>query len=95
VSRLADLRARRSVLIARAQREREGIAAGLEHFAAPLKVVDAGLSVALWLRARPELAGFAAALALAIGARRGFRWMRLGLAAWQAWRWVSAGSAQG
>jgi YqjK-like protein len=95
VSRLAELRARRSVLIARAQREREGIAAGLEHFAAPLKVVDAGLGVALWLRKRPEVAGLAAALAVAIGTRRGLRWMRFALAAWQAWRWVSAESARG
>jgi len=95
VSRLAELRARRGVLIARTQREREGIAAGLEHFAVPLKVVDAGLSVALWLRERPEVAGLAAALAVAIGTRRGLRWVRFGLAAWQAWRWVSAGSARG
>ena len=93
MTRLAELRARRALLIARAQREREGIASGLDQLAVPLKIADAGWSVALWLRERPAATGIAAALAVAIGARRGFRWMRFGLAAWQAWRWMSARSA--
>jgi hypothetical protein len=92
--RLDELRARRGVLIARSQRQREDIAWGLERLAVPLKVVDAGWNVAKWLRERPAVAGIAAALAAAIGARRGLHWIRLGLAAWQAWRWVSARSAQ-
>ena len=95
MSRLAKLRARRGLLIERAQRERESIASGLDQLAVPLKVADAGWSVVLWLRERPGAAGIAAALAVAIGARRGFRWMRFALAAWQAWRWMSARSARG
>jgi hypothetical protein len=95
LSRLAELRARRALLIARAQREREGIASGLDQLAVPLHIADAGWRVALWLRERPGAAGIAAALAVAIGARRGFRWMRFALAAWQAWRWMSARGAGG
>jgi hypothetical protein len=95
MSRLAVLRTRRALLIERAQREREGIASGLAQLAIPLKVADAGWSVALWLRERPGAAGIAAALAVAIGARRGFRWMRFALAAWQAWRWMSARAVHG
>ena len=94
MSRLDELRARRGVLIARVQRQREDIAWELERLAAPLKIVDAGWTVAKWLRERPAVSGIAAALAVAIGARRGLRWIRFGLAAWQAWRWVSARSAQ-
>jgi hypothetical protein len=94
VTRLDELRARRALLLARARTDRVAIAAGLERLAVPLKIADAGWNLALWLRERPAVAGVATALAAAIGARRGLRWIRFGLAAWQAWRWVHARSAQ-
>jgi hypothetical protein len=94
MSRLDELQARRALLIAYAQRDRYAIASGLESLEVPLKIADAGWSGATWLRERPGAAGVVAALAVAIGARRGMRWMRFGLAAWQAWRWMSARRAQ-
>ncbi|HZQ74597.1 MAG TPA: YqjK family protein [Burkholderiales bacterium] len=88
MSRLGMLQERRAALLAQAQRDREAIAAGIEPFSGVLRVADAGWSLVAWMRERPVAAGLAAAIAVALGARRGLRWMRLGLAAWQAWRWM-------
>ena len=94
MKRLEELRARRARLLARAQSEREQLALGLQPVTGALKVLDTAWAAVLWLRERPLLAVAAAALALAAGPRRGLRWIRLALGAWQAWRWMSERGAR-
>jgi hypothetical protein len=93
------LAARRAELIARADDERRQLAQDLAPLNSALHVADTGWSIARWLRERPMiLAAASAAFATlagrkprqSIGRLRGvMRWARLGLGAWQAWRWVS------
>ena len=94
MKRLDELRARRVRLLARAQREREQLALGLQPFTGPLKVLDTAWAAFRWLREQPLLIAAAAAVALVTGPRRALRWIRLALGAWQAWRWISERGAR-
>jgi len=80
----------RSELRARAARDRAEIAASLASLAAPVHVVDRGLSALQWIRARPYVA-IAGAAAITLIARRfgGARLAQVALGGWQIGRLVT------
>ena len=92
MSALARLAAERAALLSRAHAERAAIAHGLSPLAGALGALDQGLSGARWilgqLARRPLAVGSAFVVALAMRPRRALRLLRLGVSAWQLWRWA-------
>lgn len=77
---------RKERLIARAQRQRSEIAAGLRRWEQPMSVIERGISIARYLKAHPVLVVVAVAAAAVLGRRNFTRWIGSGLVAWRAWR---------
>ena len=77
---------RRERLLARVDRQRESIAAELERWEQPMKVVERGVSVARYLKAHPLFVVIAVVTAAVAGRRNLARWAGTGLVAWRTWR---------
>jgi len=92
MSPLARLAAERAKLLSRAHAERAEIGHALEPLAGALRVVEHGWSGLRWitqqLARRPLAVGTALLVAAAMRPRRALRLLRLGLGAWQTWRWA-------
>ena len=85
-----EIRAERARLLARAEVERERVAAQLRAWEAPLALVDRGVAAARCVRRHPEWALGAAIVLGVLRPRRALAWARNGLIAWRAFRSVSA-----
>jgi hypothetical protein len=90
VSRLDEIAARRGALLERARAEREHLGAAVAPVVARLALVDRGWAKCRWVRTRPWLVVIAVAALVVARPARAMRWARLGLGAWQAWRWLGA-----
>ncbi len=86
----AELRDKRSRLVARAALEREQLSARLDAWRGPLALADKSIAAGRYLRRHPQwLVALAVVIAL-IRPRRAFAWARRGFVVWRAWRWISA-----
>jgi len=92
VSALGRLAAQRAELLARAHAERAAIAHALAPLAGAFAVADQGWSGARWiarqLASRPLAVGTALLVAALMRPRKALRMLRLGVSAWQLWRWA-------
>lgn len=92
MSALRRLAAERATLLSRAGAERAAIAHSLEPLAGAFRLLDQGWGGAKWIgqqfARRPLAVGTALLVAFAMRPRRGLRLLRLGLGAWQTWRWA-------
>ena len=92
---MTDRAARRASLLARIREDRERIALGLRPLAGAADYADRGWRALRWVRARPlvVVAAVAAGTALSFAGkrRRGIpvSLVKLGLGAWQSWRWLA------
>ncbi len=89
MSRLEDIRQRRSELLARAAVERERLWAQLAAWERPVAMLDRGVRAVRRLRAHPEWAFAAACILVLLRPRGALLWVRRGFAAWRLWRWAS------
>jgi hypothetical protein len=90
MSQVAEIRAKRAQLLARAAVERERIAVQLRAWEAPLALVDKSVAVGRAIRRHPQWIVAAAVAFAVLRPRRAFAWARNGLIAWRAWRSISA-----
>lgn len=89
MSRVGEIRSERARLLARAAVERESVLVQLRAWEAPLALVDRSVAAARYVHRHPQWL-VAAAVGLAIlRPRRALAWVRNGLVAWRALRWVS------
>jgi len=92
MSALGRLAAERAALLSRAHAERATIAHSLAPLARPLGVLDQAWGGARWLgqqlAQRPLAVGTALVVAAAMRPRRALRLLRIGVSAWQLWRWA-------
>ena len=89
MNRLAEIRARRAHLMARAAVQRERICVQLRAWEAPLALADRGYATARYVRRNPQWIVTAVVLLVVLRPRRALIWARNGLIAWRAWRWIS------
>ncbi len=87
--RLAEVRARRELLVARSAVQRDALALLVEGAHAPLEVADQGLRVLRYARAHPAVIVLAVAALVALSPKRSFRWARRATALWQGYRWAA------
>ena len=83
------IRAERVHLLARAAVERERISVQLRAWEAPLAVLDRGVAAVRHVQQHPEWIVAAAVVLAVLRPRRVAGWVRNGLIAWRAWRWVA------
>lgn len=87
--RLAQVRARRERLVAKAAAQREEMALLLTPWQAPLAVADRGVTVAAYLRAHPAIVIVAVAALVVLAPKRAFRLARRAFAVWRGYRWAA------
>jgi len=83
------IRAERARLLARAAVEREGVLVQLRAWEAPLALVDRSVVAARYVHRHPQWLMAAAVVFAILRPRRALAWVRNGLVAWRAFRWVS------
>lgn len=86
---LTEIRARRARLMARAAVERERVSVQLHAWEAPLALADKSFAAARYVRRHPQWIVAAVVLLAVLRPRRALAWVRNGLIAWRAWRWIS------
>ena len=77
---------RRLHLIALCAAQRDELQSLVARMEGPVAVVDRGLSVVRYVRARPVVIGVLAALLAATRGRGAWKWAQRGVLAWRAWR---------
>jgi hypothetical protein len=87
--RLAEVRARRERLVAKAAAQRDEMALLLEPWHRPLAVADRGVTLAVYLRERPAIVLVAVAALVVLAPKRAFRWARRAYALWRGYRWAA------
>lgn len=85
-SRIAQLEARRSVLIARAAEQRVVLAGAAEPWRRPLAIADRGVAMVRFFKRYPAFLAAACVVLLVLKPGPTFRWGRRGYFAWRAWR---------
>ena len=76
----------REQLIARCSTQRIELSALAQQLTGPLRIADRVIAGFNYLRGHPLLVGAAAGLALVIGRRNWWSWMRRGYVLWRAYR---------
>jgi len=89
MNRLAEIRARRGHLMARASVQRDRIGVLLHAWEAPLALADKSVAAVRCVRRNPQWIVGAVVLLAVLRPRRAYNWARNGLIAWRAWRWFS------
>ena len=90
MNQVGEIRAERARLLARAAVERESVRVQLRAWEAPLALVDRSVTAARYVRRHPQWLMGAAIVLAVLRPRRALAWVRNGLIAWRAFRWVSA-----
>jgi hypothetical protein len=88
MKKIAEIRARRELLIAEASRQRHGLAVQYSAFEGPASVFDVGLNVLGWLRQHPLAVGAIAAALFALRLRRALRLAGHGMFIWRSLRTI-------
>jgi hypothetical protein len=89
MNHVGEMRAERARLVSRAAVERESVLVQLRAWEAPLALVDRGVAGARHLHRHPQWLIAAAVVLAILRPRRALAWVRNGLVAWRAFRWVS------
>jgi hypothetical protein len=84
--RLAEIHARRALLVARSAVQRDALEVIVQRWRAPVGLVDQGLRLVHYARAHPGAVLLAVAALLALSPRRTLRWARRGVLAWRGYR---------
>lgn len=87
-ARLIELVERRERLVARAAIQRAEFARRLDPWRAPVAVIDQGVAVYQYLKARPAIVVGVLAFLLALRPRNGVKWLRRGWMLWQTVRYL-------
>lgn len=90
MNQVGEIRAERAQLLARAAVERERALEQLRAWEAPLALVDRGVAAARYIHRRPRWLIAVAIVFAVMRPQRALAWLRNGLIAWRAFRWVSA-----
>jgi YqjK-like protein len=88
MSALANIRERRARLVAEAQSQRQTLAADLEACRSVIVVVDRGIALARWLRARPYLVVAAVTAIAVLRPRFALAWSARLITLWRAGRFL-------
>jgi hypothetical protein len=84
--RLAEIHARRELLLARSALQRDTLALLVQQWRAPLEVADRGLRVVRYARGHPGALLAAVGLIVALAPKRALRWAGSVLALWRGYR---------
>jgi hypothetical protein len=87
--RLAEIRARRELLLVRSAVQRDALALLVDAMRAPLELADQGVRLVRYARAHPGAILLAVAALVALSPRRVFRWGRRAVTFWQGYRWAA------
>ena len=88
--RLAEIRARRELLLARSAVQRDTLALFVQRWRAPLELADQGIRVVRYAREHPGAVLLAVAAFAALSPKRAFRWARRAVLFWRGYRWAVA-----
>jgi hypothetical protein len=88
--RLAEIRTRRELLLARSAVEREALALELERWRAPLGLADRGFRVVQYLGRHPGVLVLLVAALVALSPKRALRWAGAAVAVWRGYRSAAA-----
>jgi hypothetical protein len=88
--RLAEIRARRELLLARSAVQRDALALLVQRWRAPLDLADRGFRVVQYAREHPGAVLLAVAALAALSPKRAFRWARRAVVFWRGYRWAAA-----
>jgi hypothetical protein len=87
--RLAEIRARRELLLARSAVQRDALALLVQRWHAPLDLADRGFRVVQHAREHPGAVLLAVAALAALSPKRAFRWAGPAMAIWRGYRWAA------
>lgn len=83
---LRELQARRAQLVALGMRQRAEVARAFDAWAEPIALIDRGIALWNYLRARPLLIAAGMAFLVVLKRRRAIAWMPGVVAAWRLYR---------
>jgi hypothetical protein len=86
--RLAEIRARRELLLARSAVQRDALALLVARWRAPLEVADRGVRTVRYARAHPGVLLLTVAAFAALFPKRAFRWARRAILVWRGYAWA-------
>jgi hypothetical protein len=92
-ARLAAVEVKRTRLLERAAREREGVVLALQPLAQPLAFADHCVNAVRYVLSRPPLVAGAALLFAVLRPRRAIKWARRAFGLWQGYRWLTRKAA--
>jgi hypothetical protein len=84
--RLAEIRARRELLLARSALQRDTLALLVQQWRAPFELADRGVRIARYAREHPGALLAAIAVLVALAPKRALRWAGSALALWRGYR---------
>ena len=85
---LAEIRARRELLLAKSAVQRDALALLVQRWRAPFDLADGGLRVVRYAREHPGAVLLAVAAFAALSPKRAFRWARRAVLFWRGYRWA-------
>jgi len=85
-AQLRELHARRAYLVALGARQRAEVTRAFEAWAEPIALIDRGIALWNYLRARPLLIAAGTALLVVLKRRRAIKWMPGVIAVWKLYR---------
>ena len=86
--RLAEIRARRELLLARSAVQRDSLALLAQRWRAPLELADQGIRTVRYAREHPGALLLAVAALVALSPKRAFGWARRAILVWRGYQWV-------
>jgi hypothetical protein len=89
-TRLAEIRARRELLLARSAVQRDALALLFQRCRAPLDLADRGFRVVQYAREHPGAILLAVAVLVALSPKRALGWAGRATAIWRGYRWAVA-----
>jgi len=87
--RLAEIRARRELLLARSAVQRDALVLLVERLRPALELADRGLRTVRYAREHPGAILLAVAALAGLSPKRAFRWARRAILFWRGYRWAA------
>lgn len=88
--RIAEIHARRELLLARSAVQRDALALLVQRWRAPLELADQGTRVLHYARTHPGAILLAVVALVALAPKGALRWARRGITLWQGYRSAAA-----